>query len=604
MNFEEAVQYINAHTWSQWKLGLGRTQELLRRMGDPQKKLRFVHVAGSNGKGSTCAMLERILRAAGCRTGLYPSPYLVDFRERIQVNGECITEEALCRITEAVAAQADDMEDHPSQFELITAIGMVYFAECACDIVVLEVGMGGTFDSTNVIDAPEAAVITNIGLEHTEYLGNTLAQIAEAKGGIIKTGSPVVCYDSDPEVLEVIGRICREKGCSLKIARKEEITPVSNSLDGQCFKTRGKEYRLALLGEYQLHNAAVVYDVVEVLRGRGFVIPEEAVAEGFAEVRWPARFEVLCRKPLLILDGGHNPQCAQALADSLSVYLPGRKATFVTGILADKNVEEVIRILSPFGDRFICMTPDSPRAMPKEKLAELLRERGKDAEAGPDDMEKALILALKTGDPVVCFGSLYMAGDVLRHYRKACKKVQRAIGLSARRALSDADRAEKSKKICGRLETLPQLAQAETVFSYAALWDEPDLEAFNEWARKHGKNVAFPIIGEDGVMTAAMPGEEEDWTEGPFGIRMPDEARARILSPEEIDVVLIPCTAYDAQGRRCGRGGGYYDRFLSEWEKVHADAEDRMFLIAFTEQETEETVCEPQDIRIPEIIAE
>ena len=430
MTFEEALNYINAHTWSQWKLGLGRTRELLRRMGDPQKKLRFVHVAGSNGKGSTCAMLERILRAAGYKTGLYPSPYLVDFRERIQTGGECITEEALCRITEAVAAQADGMEDHPSQFELITAIGMVYFAECGCDIVVLEVGMGGTFDSTNVIDAPEAAVITNIGLEHTEYLGNTLAQIAEAKGGIIKSGSPVVCYDSDPEVLEVISRICREKGCSLKIARKEEVTPVFSSLDGQCFRTRGKEYRLALLGEYQLNNAAVVYDVVEVLRGRGFDIPEKAVEEGFAEVRWPARFEVLCREPLLILDGGHNPQCAQALADSLAVYLPGKKVTFVTGILADKNVEEIIRILSPYGDRFICMTPDSPRAMPKEELAQLLREQGKDAEAGPGKMEKALSLALRTGNPVVCFGSLYMAGDVLRHYRNACKKARRAMGLS------------------------------------------------------------------------------------------------------------------------------------------------------------------------------
>ena len=176
MTITEAIEYINAHTWSQWKLGLSRTEELLRLLGNPQKQLRFVHVAGSNGKGSTCAMVERILREAGYVTGFYPSPYIEDFRERIQVCGEYITEEALCRITARVRDAADSMEDHPSQFEIITAIGLLYFAEKNCNIVVLEVGLGGIFDSTNVIDAPEVAVITNIGLEHTEYLGNTLAE--------------------------------------------------------------------------------------------------------------------------------------------------------------------------------------------------------------------------------------------------------------------------------------------------------------------------------------------------------------------------------------------------------------------------------------------
>ena len=211
MTVAEAIDYINAHTWSQWKLGLSRTEELLRLVGEPQKRLRFVHVAGSNGKGSTCAMLERILREAGYVTGFYPSPYIEDFRERIQVCGEYITEEALCRITARVRDAADSMEDHPSQFELITAIGMLYFEEKHCDIVVLEVGLGGTFDSTNVIDAPEAAVITNIGLEHTDYLGNTLAEIAGNKCGIIKAGADVVCYENDPEVMEVVFRVCSEK---------------------------------------------------------------------------------------------------------------------------------------------------------------------------------------------------------------------------------------------------------------------------------------------------------------------------------------------------------------------------------------------------------
>ena len=204
MTIQEAIDYINHHNWSQWKLGLDRTRELLHRLGDPQKNLRFVHVAGSNGKGSTCAMLERILREAGYRTGLFPSPYIEDFRERIQVSGEYITEEALCEITDRVRQEADAMEDHPSQFELITAIGMLYFDQAKCDIVVLEVGLGGEFDATNVIDPPEAAVITHIGLEHTQYLGDTLAAIARTKSGIIKTGADVVLYENDAEVMDVV----------------------------------------------------------------------------------------------------------------------------------------------------------------------------------------------------------------------------------------------------------------------------------------------------------------------------------------------------------------------------------------------------------------
>ena len=236
MTIQEAIDYINAHTWSQWKLGLSRTRDLLELLGNPQKKLRFVHVAGSNGKGSTCAMLERILRQAGYVTGLYPSPYIEDFRERIQVCGEYIPEEALCRITAKVKELADSMEDHPTQFELITAIGMEYFAEKHCDIVVLEVGLGGLFDSTNIIDAPEVAVITNIGLEHTEYLGSTLAEIAANKCGIIKPGSDVVCYENLPEVMEVVRRTCEDKGCPLHIARQGRVIPVERSLYGQTFR--------------------------------------------------------------------------------------------------------------------------------------------------------------------------------------------------------------------------------------------------------------------------------------------------------------------------------------------------------------------------------
>lgn len=524
MTITEAIEYINAHTWSQWKLGLSRTEELLRLLGDPQKRLRFVHVAGSNGKGSTCAMVERILREAGYVTGFYPSPYIEDFRERIQVCGEYITEEALCRITACVRDAADSMEDHPSQFEIITAIGLLYFAEKNCDMVVLEVGLGGIFDSTNVIDAPEVAVITNIGLEHTEYLGNTLAEIAGNKCGIIKSGADVVCYENTAEVMDVVRRVCAEKGCPLHIARYSRIKPIEKSLEGQTFRflhedisvsgdiasdaenkqadiaevagvtemaESGKEaeepLRLALLGEYQLHNAATALTIVEALRRRGWKVPQDAVRRGLAEVKWPARFEVLSRHPLFILDGGHNPQCAEALAESLREYLPGRgsnqaeslqeylsgyesnlpgredipagsgsiqekKAVFLMGMLADKDYRAVIDIISPFAAGFVCLTPDSPRALPAEQLALELRDRGFYAEpcgTAAEGIKRALSLAAEPGAgdygtqttkitmeknttalpagaktaaeketlPVVSFGSLYMAGAVRSAFR-------------------------------------------------------------------------------------------------------------------------------------------------------------------------------------------
>ena len=224
MTEQEAIAYIEDFTWSTSRLGLDRTRELLEKLGNPQKTLRFVHVAGSNGKGSTCAMLDAILRKAGYRTGLYTSPYIQNFCERIQINGSNIPGERLAAITEQVRELADRMEDHPSQFELVTAIAMQYFHEAQCDIVVLEVGMGGELDSTNVIEAPEVAVITNIGLEHTEYLGNTIEKIAMAKGGIIKNGCSVVCYDSDPDALAVFRKICEGKQAEFMLASVNHVT--------------------------------------------------------------------------------------------------------------------------------------------------------------------------------------------------------------------------------------------------------------------------------------------------------------------------------------------------------------------------------------------
>ena len=414
MTRREAIEYIERAGWSKTRLGLGRTRELLAALGDPQKKLRFIHVAGSNGKGSACAMFEAILRASGYRTGLYISPHIQRFGERIRVCGEEIPEDRLARITERIRDAAEAMEDHPSQFEMVTALAMVYFCEEACDIVVLEVGMGGALDSTNVIDAPELAVITNIGLEHTEYLGHTLEEIASAKAGIIKPGCDCVCYDGAPEVTGVVAQTCRSKGVPLHPMDFGRLTPVSEDLDGQHFDWDGERYDLALLGPHQLHNAALVLTGVEVLRLRGYAIPQDAVKSGLRDVRWPARMEVLRRDPLFILDGGHNPQCAEAMARCLDRLLPGRKVTFLTGVLADKDYPAILEILAPYAKEFVCVTPDSPRRLTARELADWLTARGHRA-AACETIAEGVREAVRRAGPdgcVVAFGSLYLAGRV------------------------------------------------------------------------------------------------------------------------------------------------------------------------------------------------
>ena len=424
MNAKEAVEYLNHHSWSAMKLGLQRTRELLRRVGNPQDHLRFVHVAGTNGKGSTCAMIERILREAGYRTGLYPSPFIEEFSERIQVAGENIRDEALGRLTGIVAEAAEAMEEHPTHFELITAVGMLYFLEEHCDIVVLEVGMGGEFDSTNVILPPDVAVITNIGLDHTEYLGDTVEKIAATKAGIIKPGSDVVVYENLPSVTAVIEEKCRREGCPLHYAKDLVTKPGETGLSGQKFTWDGREYRLSLLGKHQLANTRVVLSVIRVLKKRGWNISDEAVERGLSLVTWPARFEVLSQDPVFILDGGHNPQCAEALTEALREYLPGEKVTFLIGMLRDKDYRTVLRTIAPFGEYYVTVTPDSPRALPAAELAGELQSAGYGAEAldSGKPTEETIISAIRTarrkGLPVVAFGSLYTAGLIRSNFRK------------------------------------------------------------------------------------------------------------------------------------------------------------------------------------------
>lgn len=598
MTAQEAIDYIENQGWSETRLGLERTRALLTALGEPQRALKIVHVAGSNGKGSVCAMLDSILRAAGYRTGLYTSPYILDFRERMQVNGRPIPGETLAALTERARAAAEAMADHPSQFELVTAIALRWFADQGCDVVVLEVGLGGALDSTNAIDAPEAAVIMNLGLEHTEYLGNTLAEIASAKAGIIKPGCEAVCYRSEPEALAVIGGVCAEKGVPLTVADFDRLRPVSHSLEGQVFSYRDREeLRLPLLGGHQLRNAAVALETVYALRRRGWRISDAAVRAGLESTRWPARFQLLSREPLFILDGGHNPQCAVALAAVLDEYLPGTKLNFLMGVLADKDWHAMLDAVAPFADRFVCVTPDSPRALPAGKLAEELVGRGFEAEVC-GSVAAAVELCLGSGEATVAFGSLYMAGDVLRAFLRREKRAQRAFCLAARRELSRETRAEHSAAICRRLTELPQLQEAELILSYMATYDEPELSAFHQWALGKGKRLAFPVCRAGGVMEAYIPGGPESWETDRYGIRSPVPALSERVEPQALDAVLVPCVGFDSEGGRLGHGGGYYDRYLPRCPQA------AQIMTAFQAQRLPAVALEPDDRPIPLTVTE
>ena len=415
MTYNEALTYIHSICWKGSRLGLGRTRELLQKLGNPEKQLKFVHIAGTNGKGSCAAMLSSILEAAGYRVGLYTSPFINRFNERMQINHQCIPDGELAELTAYIRPFADGMADPPTEFELITALAMVYFARHQCDIVVLEVGMGGELDSTNIIDVPEAAVIMAMGLDHVKELGPTMADIARAKAGIIKAGGRVVSYGGNPEADAVIAAACREKNASLRQPDFAAIVPGDFSLEGQSFSYKGwHDLRIPLVGAYQMKNAAVVLETVEVLRQRGWHISDEAVVQGLKNTRWPARFEVLRRDPVFIVDGGHNPHGIRATAESLQRLFPGKKFTFVTGVMADKDVESILGLIVPLADQFFTVRPDNPRAMSAEELADRIRAMGAKAtpcESVADGVDRAV--AVEGKDGVACaLGSLYMSGDV------------------------------------------------------------------------------------------------------------------------------------------------------------------------------------------------
>ena len=385
MTPDEALDWLHASEFTGIKLGLENTERLLAACGHPEKRTRFLHVAGTNGKGSTCAMLDAILRRAGFRTGLYTSPHLVDFRERIRVNGEMIPcedlAEGLTRLRDAVR----DWDHAPTFFEISTVLALDYFARSGCDIVVLETGMGGRLDSTNAV-TPLVSTITPIDMDHMQWLGDTLEKIASEKAGIIKPGIPVVSAPQQPAAAEVLRKSAAERGAEIRFVSEPCLHP------------------LALAGAHQKWNAALA---VETLRASGLEISESAIREGLLQTDWPARFQRVGR---FIVDGAHNAHSATALAKTWREVFAERQATVVFGALADKDYPEILAHLEPLAARFLFVPVENPRSESPAALAPRV-SRPSQIHA---TLESALRAALDFSDPILVTGSLFLAGEALR----------------------------------------------------------------------------------------------------------------------------------------------------------------------------------------------
>jgi dihydrofolate synthase / folylpolyglutamate synthase len=419
MSIESTLAYIHNVQWRGQKPGLERITALLERLGHPEEKLKFVHIGGTNGKGSTAAMTASVLRQAGYRVGLYTSPFLNRFNERIQINGIEISDRELEELVDEVRPFADAMEDLPSEFELITAIAFLYFFRMRCDIVVLEVGLGGEFDATNVIPCPEVAVLTAIGLDHTAVLGPTVADIARTKAGIIKEGGDVVSFGHLPEADAEIEAACAAKNAKLWPVDFNLLETTALDLNFRTFRYGSMDnLKIPLLATYQPRNAAVAITALSVLAHKGWNITGQNIRDGLEQVQWPGRFEVLGQHPVFLLDGSHNPQGMAATVDSLKELFPEQKFVFLLSIMADKDVDAMLELLLPLAEQFFTVTAANQRAMQAAQLAGRIKEMGGRAEACASIAEGVAAAQGAAGyDGRVCaLGTLYFSGDVRRAF--------------------------------------------------------------------------------------------------------------------------------------------------------------------------------------------
>lgn len=419
MNYNEAIEYIHGTHKFGRKLGLNNIAKLLELMGNPHRNLKYIHVAGTNGKGSTCSFITNILIEERYKVGFFSSPFLQVFNERIRLNGKNISDENLAIITtfvkEKVEIMLENGFDHPTEFEIVTAIAFEYYKREKVDIVVLEVGMGGRLDSTNVIEDPLCSVITTIALDHTEYLGSTISDIAYEKAGIIKDNRLVITYSQERKAEEVIESVAKEKNAKLMKVNFNSIKIIKESIAGTKFKYNGNIYSISLIGKHQIKNAILAINVVKELSKCNLLkVNEKNILKGLRNTRWPGRGEILSKNPLVIIDGAHNLQGVISLVDIIKHLLKNKRIIGVLGILEDKDIEGILKITIPLLDEIIVTEPNSNRKINYKKLIEQIEKYNK-AASGFKKISEAINEAKKmanSDDVILIFGSLYMIGEV------------------------------------------------------------------------------------------------------------------------------------------------------------------------------------------------
>ncbi|HHX18407.1 MAG TPA: bifunctional folylpolyglutamate synthase/dihydrofolate synthase [Clostridium sp.] len=425
MNYQEAIKYVNQRLLLGINLGLERIQKLLDLMGNPQEKLKCIHVAGTNGKGSTIAMINSILNESGYSVGRFTSPYIESPEDCIWANGKKISKEDFANnlqyVKEKVQLMSKKEESiEPTEFEILTAIAFWYFYNMNCDIVLLEVGLGGRLDSTNVIKKSLVSVISNISYDHTDKLGNTLSEIAYEKAGIIKENSCVISYPQKEEVEKVIEDVCSIKNASLIKTDIDKINIKKSSIEGQEFDYgERKSIKINLLGTHQIKNAALAIDTIDVLIKKSYRISEGAIKKGLFLTKWPGRFEVLKKKPVFIIDGAHNLNGVKVLKRNLQLYFPNKKIIFITGIFADKDYVSMIKECSFIASKFIIINLDSKRGMDAKELAKVARRYCNDVVVS-DTIECAVRMSIDNAsrDGILCaFGSLSFVGTMRSFFK-------------------------------------------------------------------------------------------------------------------------------------------------------------------------------------------
>lgn len=436
MNEREAMEFVEKTSRFGIVPGLDGIRELCRRLGDPQKELRFIHVAGTNGKGSVSAYIASVLRCAGYRVGRYISPVIFEYRERIQVNGKNITKKSLCygmeRIRDICIEMTGEGLPHPTPFEIETALGFLYFLEKDCDVVVLETGMGGELDATNIVENTAAAVLTSISMDHKQFLGKTLDEIARHKAGIIKTGCTVISAGQSSEVMAVLRSHAGGLGCPFTALDQGKLSGVHYGLERQRFNYGSYAgLEISLAGKFQIENAALAVETLDALKGRGFPVSEGQLRRGLAQTVWPGRFTPIKRQPLFIVDGAHNEDAAKRLAESIELYFTNKKIIFIMGVLRDKEYEKIIALTAKYAAHIITVTPPgNPRALSAFELAQEA-VRIHPGVTAVDSLEEAVEMSFLLADKksvVIAFGSLSYLGRLMEVVDSSFGKVSKKHG--------------------------------------------------------------------------------------------------------------------------------------------------------------------------------